>query len=244
MFRILTILSLLVLISACASNQKAPVRSAKYYFAEGEKLFQDGDYDDAIAMYEKARESYFSSDFAAKADLRIADAKYKREEYLEAAEAYDAFLKEHPSFNNRANILYRTGHAYFEEKLSIDRDPTYTQNALGAFEQFLAEYPEDPRATEAREAIDICKTRLAKHEHYIAKFYFKTKEYESAIARLIRMFKTFPDHSHNPESFYLLGIAQLRSGEMNDAAETLNYLEASFPDSKYTKKARKELSKK
>ena len=243
MLRMTYAIIIILLFTACAGNQKAPIRSAKYYFSEAEKFFAAEDYIDAIAMYEKAKESYFSSELAAASELRIADSKYMRDEYIEAAEAYDEFLKNHTDHPMKADIIFRIGHAYFEEKLSIDRDPTYTENSLGAFQQFRAEYPDDRRTDEAKRSINICLTILADHERYIAKFYFKSKDYKAAIQRLINMYKTYPDHSHTPETFYLLGVAQLRDSQIDDAAETLNYLEATFPESKYTKKARKELKK-
>lgn len=243
MNRTLLLLFLLTLLTACAGPKVPPIKSASQYFAEGEQFFADEEYEDAIASYEKVSESYQSADLATKAELRIAESRYRHEEYVEAATAFDSFLKRHPGHVETEDILVKMGDAYFQEILAIDRDQTYTQNALSTYRQLLREFPETIHRQEAEERIDSCLKHLAEREFYIARFYFRTKEYTSAIQRLLDLLADYPSFGENPETYYILGLAHLRNGDREAGAAALNILQQKFPKNKLTKKARKVLSK-
>lgn len=243
MNRTLLLFVLFVLLSACAGPKVPPVKTASQYFAEGEEFFADEEYEDAIASYEKVSESYQSADLATKAELRIAESRYRHEDYVEAATAFDAFLKRHPGHPETEDILVKTGDSYYQEVLAIDRDQTYTQNALSTYRQLLREYPDTIHRQEAEERIESSLKRLAEREFYIARFYFKTGEYPSAIQRLLDLLSDYPSFGENPETYYILGLAHLRNGDREAGAAALNLLQEKFPKSKFTKKARKALNR-
>ncbi|NIQ96135.1 MAG: outer membrane protein assembly factor BamD, partial [Desulfuromonadales bacterium] len=90
MTRIFALLALSAVVSACAPTVVPPPKNPDYYFSEGERLYEKKLYEDAIASWEKIRDSYYSVDLVIKAELKIAEAHFRAGNYLEAAVAYES----------------------------------------------------------------------------------------------------------------------------------------------------------
>jgi outer membrane protein assembly factor BamD len=233
----------LLLVTACTSGVVPPPKAASTYFQEGESFFEKGLYEDAIASWEKVRDSYYSPELNIQAEMKIAEAQFLAGNYLEAALAYEEFLKQHPGNENTDKILYQLGMSYFKQMLSSDRDQTVTRNALATFTSLLQRYPEDSRKDEVREMIALCRGRLAEHELYIGRFYLKYGHPEAAIQRLRSLFSTYPEFGERDQAYFLLGQAYLKANRDKDAIEAFNTLYREFPNSKYITPAQKILAK-
>jgi len=232
----------LLLLAACAQTVVPAPKSGAHYLQEGETFFEQENYADAIASWEKVRETYTSPEMTAIADYRIAEAHYLNQDYLEAALAFESFIKQHPDHDKHADALYHLGRSYFEQMLSPDLDQTATRNARTTFTNFLRRYPKDKRVDELRELIDACTTRLAEHELYVGRFYLRTDSYAAAVKRLVAIPTTYPGFNELDTVYLYLGQAYLRNGQRTEAAETFNTLYKLFPSSKAVDKARKTLA--
>src|SRR5210317_2276941 len=159
----------LFLTAACApSTVVPPAKNAGVYFQEGEDFFEKGLYQDAIASWEKVRDSYYSPELNTLAELKIAEAHFLGEEYIEAAVAYEAFLQNHPNHPRVPDVLYQVGLAYTYQMLSPDQDQTSTVNALNAFRTLKERYPQDRRIAEVQIYIDRCRNILASRDLIVA----------------------------------------------------------------------------
>lgn len=242
--RYLPLLLLLpLLLTACGKPVTPPAHTANYYLAQGESMFDKGLYEEAVANWEKVRDSYYSPELNIIAELKIAEANYLAEKYPEAAAAYEDFLKQHPNHPRVPDALYYLGLCYYKQMLPEDRDQTATRNAMVTFKDLLKRFPDDPRVEEARVYIDRCRDTLAAHEVYVGRFYLKTDKLDAAINRLEGVFKTYPNYYHRDEALYLLGKAYLAKGEKQKAVEAFNTLFDQFISSPYIIQAQKILEK-
>jgi len=242
LFRLLC-LAVLLLLPACAQTVVPAPKSGAHYLQEGDTFFEQENYTDAIAAWEKVRETYTSPEMTATADYRIAEAHYLNQDYLEAALAFESFLQQHPDHEKHADALYYLGRSYYEQMLSPDLDQTATRNARTTFTNFLRRYPKDTRADHVRDDIAACTARLAEHELYVGRFYLRTDNYFAAIKRLAAIPTTYPGFTDLDIVYLYLGQAYLRNGQRAEAAETFNTLYKLFPSSKAVDKARKTLAK-
>ncbi len=235
----LAVAALMIAVSACAPTKQSASQGADYYFQEGEKYFEKKLYDEAISSWEKVRESYYSPELNILAELKIAEAYFLAGRYVEAAAAYEDFLKQHPDHKRTPEVLYQLGLSYYEQMLSPDRDQTATRNALATFEILLDKYPDDPRAEEVGFLIRRCKDRLADHEFDVGRFYLRTDHYEAAIMRLNDLFARYPNYFYRDRAYYYLGRAYMESQQKDKAIETFNTLYREFPKSEFVLKAQK-----
>ncbi len=233
----------LLLLAACTSGVVPPTKNASSYFLEGEAYFDKGLYKDAIASWEKARESYYSSELNILLDRKIAEAHFAAENYLEAAMAFEDFLKQHPGNQQTNTILYQLGMSYYNQIASIDRDQTATKNALATFKNLLARYPEDSRAEEVRHYIEETREKLAEHELYVGRFYLQYRQPEASIRRLNDLLTNYPEFAQQDQAYLLLGQAYLKAGHEKEGVEALNKLVQEFPSSEYVAPAQKLMAK-
>lgn len=235
---------LLLMTAACAPKSVVPpAKQASVYFQEGEAFFEQGLYPDAIASWEKVRDSYYSPELNVLAELKIAEAHFQAQQYIEAAAAYEAFLKNHPDHPRVVDVLYQLGLSNLNFMLDKDQDQTPTRQALAAFQTMQQRFPEDRRREEIAAYIDRCLNQLAGHEVVIASFYLKTGKYQASINRLEGMFKTYPNYYDRDEAYYYLGQAYLLAGDRVKSSEAFNTLFKQFPFSEYIISAQKFIEK-
>lgn len=231
----LPIVFLLIILAGCAS---APdTRTAGEFFSEGESLLADNNYEDAIAFYRRAKESYASPELTAMAELRIADAHFAAEKYIEAASAYEEFTKGHPLHEKAPYALYRRGLSFYRMIEGIDLDQTPLANAAELFDQFLKKYPKDPLARDAADLLESCRIMQLRYEIYVGQHYARTGKYAGAIRRLERALATFPDSPLHDETLYHLGVSLFMTGDKETGKKVFQRLGREYPESRYVTKA-------
>lgn len=232
-----------LLVTACAPTPPKE-KTAADYFQEAEVLFESRRYPEAIESYEKVREIFYSPEMNMLAELKIAEAHFLSKQYLEAAVAYEEFLKQHPSYPQMDQVLYQLGMSYYKQKLSIDRDQTAARNALATFNTLLEAYPDFPEASDIKVLRLECLDDLVAHEIYVGEFYLKTDKYDAAIRRLQGVSELYPDHYYQRDrASFLLGKALLEADRIDEAREVWESLIRRFPQSSHAEKALKELKK-
>jgi outer membrane protein assembly factor BamD len=240
-YKYLLLIFVILVLTACGATKVKPKNSAEKYFQEGERYFEGKLYEDAIASWEKVRDTFYSPELSMLAEMKIAETYYVSERYSEAASAFSDFLANHPNDPRAGIILYRLGLCYYNQILSADRDQTNTENALVTFQQLVQRFPNNPNAQEARNLIQRCKTRLAEHEVVVSSYYLKKEKFEAAIKRLEQLLNDFPEYYYRDEAFFYLGKAYLKTEQKEKAQLIFQQLFEQFPGSDYVNDAREML---
>ncbi len=237
MKRLLFLAVLLLLVAACASTKDSQPKTAEDYLLEGERHFENRQYENAIASWQKVREAFYSPELNVLAELKIAEAHFLAKDYVEAAAAYEDFLKQHPDHPRTAEALFQLGMSFYKQILSADRDQTATHNALVTFETLLKRFPDDPKKAETQALAARCRDLLAEHELYVGRFYLRTGKYQPAIKRLQQIPARYPDFHNMDQAYFYLGQAHLKNGEREQAAAAFHSLIKEFPQSKHLPEA-------
>ena len=212
-------------------------------FKEGEKSFQKGNYEDAIAQWKKVKESYESPELSARAEINIADAYFLNKDYIEAAAAYEDFRKLHPKHERAGYALYRQGVSHYNQVNGIDTDQTPVKNALVTFQSYLTLYPGGEHTAEVTEKIRDCRDKQLQYEIYVGRFYLKNEKYPAAIGRFETALKAFSDLPRCDEALYYL-VTVYRDAEQPDKSrEAYQRLVKEFPASRFATNAAKALGK-
>jgi outer membrane protein assembly factor BamD len=233
----ITLFSVLALAAGCATDQVVK-KSPEASFKEADELSAKGHYDEAIVQWKKVKESYRSPEVTATAELKIADAYFAKEGWIEAAAAYEDFRKLHPKNDKAPYALYRMALSHYNQIEKIDTDQTPVKNAATSLEMFLKQYPQSEYVKDATDKLALCRLKMAQYELYVGRFYFRTEKYVSAVGRLEEILKKYPTAPIMDETLYYLGASYLQMGEMAKGKAALNRLVKEFPASLFTHKAR------
>ena len=238
----ITVLLCVIGLAACATSDTSLKKTPEASFKAADDLVAKGHYDDAIALWKKVKDSYRSPEVAAMAELKIADAYFAKESWIEAAASYEDFRKLHPQSDKAPYALYRMALSHYNQIEKIDTDQTPVKNAAAALETFLKYYPQSEYAKDATFKLAMCRVKMAQYELYVGRFYYRTDKYVSAIGRLEGIIKNYPGYPVIDETLYYLGASYLQTGELAKGRDALNRLIKEFPASKYAEKARKLLA--
>lgn len=167
---------------------------------EGMDAYENGKYDKAIEKFQKLKDYYPFSKYAILAELKIADAHYQREEYEEAAFAYENFEQLHPRNEAIPYVIYQIGRCYYDQIDSPDRDQTSAQKALETFQRLVKQFPGDQYSTRAAEHIKTAQKSLAGHAYVVGIFYYKTKHYKAALNRFMSIISDYPDVGYHQKA--------------------------------------------
>ncbi len=162
---------------------------------KAEKYFYGGHYETAYQYYKQVRNLYPGSPQAIYALLRMADCKFWSGHYLEAVNLYEEFEKFYPANEAIPYVIFQIGTCYYKIRKSYDRDQSFTKKAIEAYQRLLEAYPKNPYIPEVKKRIRKLRELLAKHELYVAKFYYKIGYYRAAYGRLLYLINNYPETS-------------------------------------------------
>lgn len=249
----IVILSVLFLCLGCSSGPLASGKlsyssTAQQNYRKGVKRLRKKQLDEAKKFFKFVHSRYPLSKYAALAELRLADVLYKQGKYLSAIDAYQNFLKNHPTHREVQSgyVPYKIGRSHWKMTPgdwwlfppAYEKDRTSALAAMKVFKRFLERFPDSKYARKARRYFRKAVRRLAKHELYVAKFYLSRGKPKGAILRLQYLIAKFPDAGYEPSVMLLLGKTYLKLKKIKKAVELLRALTQKHPDDHNADRAR------
>ena len=202
---------LLTVLCACASGKDsvditkpvtgAEASNAAKAYEKGMQEKKDQNPLEATRLFEYVRNNFPYSQYAALAQIAIADMAFERDDWGQAATQYQDFVKTHPSHPKADYAAYRVGLAYFNDRPSDwfllppshEKDQGPLRQALEALNRFVNAYPKSEYLAKARAMIADCRELLAAHERYVAEFYWKREQWRGAAGRYMTLADTYGD---------------------------------------------------
>ncbi len=213
-------------------------------YREGLVRFNKRDYSEALKKFQELKSNFPDHPpDTLWAELKVGDCHFLMKEYVEAVAAYEEFKKMHPTHEEMPYVQYQIGMSHYKQMLSLDRDQTATKKALSNFEYLIANFPPSLFTEKAKEKVDICKKRLADHELYVGRYYYRKKNYEAASRRFQQLLANFPGTANEDEILLLLGSCYLELDQEARAGEVLNRLVNEYPQSASSKEAKRLLGR-
>lgn len=207
--KILKLFFILVLfqffVSCATEDKKADTPEAAFQLA---KEYEDADrYEIALQKYADVKNKFPYSSYGSLAELAIADVHFKRESYAESQISYQNFRELHPKHPKIDYVIYRVGLSYYMQlPETIDRDLTVAQDAIYSFNEIIKTFPKSEYVKAAREHREKAYVMLVEKELYVADFYFKQKNFDSALTRYEAAYQKYPGFGYDPRS--LLGATR------------------------------------
>lgn len=202
----------------------------------------------AEQYFQHVRNRFGFSKWATLSELGLADCLMAREKFVEAADAFKQFVKQHPA-NERVTDGYasfRAAEAYYRQipsdwflaPPSYEKDQGPIIEAMREMGAFVEDYKDSPHQTKARELLRDTVRRLTDHELYVAKFYLDRDHPQAAVDRLEGMVREYPGAQREPEVLLLLGKTYLKMKKTAEARGAFEKLAKDYPADYRAHKAR------
>jgi outer membrane protein assembly factor BamD len=161
---------------------------------EAERYIERSEYVTALEKLRALKTRFPEKRIAIRAFLRIGEVYMLQKSYLESAALYESFLDLYPRDVEAGTALFNIGLSYSKHlPRNAQNDLSEATKSLRAFRDFLHQYPQDPRAPEARNQMTQLRARLASKEWSIANFYLGWDEPSAAKQRLEKIIRDYPD---------------------------------------------------
>ena len=234
------LLSVLAHVACSSIDKNSNTPEGAYGIAEE---FEKGErYEEALRRYSDVKNKFPYSNFATKAELAIANVYFKQESYPEAQVAYQSFRDLHPKHPQIDFVLFRVGLSLYNQLPStIDRDLSLAGETITTFSDLIRTYPQSEFVAEAKEKREATQKMLAAKEEYIADFYFKHENYESALGRYEGLYQKYSGLGFDLKALSRAALSAQQIGDTAKAQKYASVLYKNFGDSKEAAHVRKEL---
>lgn len=219
-----------------AAPGPAPVReglsaaAVDSIYADGERLFSQGEWSDAIVEFERFMlEAPAGDPRLGKARFYVAESRLALGEHLTAARDFRRISDETPSDPLAPDALLRVGDAYAELWRRPELDPSYGQTALATYQELVNRYPGTAAAARGADRVADLQNQFAYKQYRAALYYMRYKAYDSAILYLRDLVATYPQAAVAPDALLQLVNAYRRLGYEEDVRETCSYLRRFHP---------------
>jgi outer membrane protein assembly factor BamD len=229
--------ALMAVVVGCAAREEPPEPTAEENFRMGMEKFDKEDYQDAIPFFQKILENYPFSFYAIQAELKIAESYFKDKKYVEALVHLQGFQELHPTNENIPYVIWMKAVCYSEQFRSIDRDVSSMDNSKRELVELTTRFPTSPYAQKAREMLVTVNERLAAHDFYVARFYYRSGDYYAALKRFQRILDKYPIEGVADRALYYIGKSYFFLRKDPEALETFGAVVQRYPDSPYRSKA-------
>ena len=239
-FRLLLV-SVFVLISACASKEQEEVLPEETYYDNARSAMSAGNFNEAETNLDYLETYYPFGRYAEQAQLDLIYARYQNLDLEGARAAADRFLRLNPQSENADYALYMRGLSSYNLDISLagryfpidvtERDPGEQRRAFRDFSDLLNRYPDSQYAPDARQRMIAIRNRLAELELHAARYYIKREAYVAANNRARYVVENFPNTPATEEALIILAETYQFLNLKKGAQDAIQLLAINYPNS-------------
>lgn len=184
-------------LAGCSSSDveidKVPDKSAQALFVDARTALDNGLYQKAIQILSAIDSRFPFGPISHQVQLDLIYAYYKSGDADQGVALTDRFLRLNPNHPNIDYVYYMRGlinqaqeKNLFQDLVGIDRndrDPSAARDAFSDFRRVVDDYSQSKYAADARKRMIQIKSRLAKYELAVARYYVKRGAFASAANR-------------------------------------------------------------
>ena len=145
--------------------------------------------------------------------MKIAEAYYLNEEYIQADETYKNYLTFQPTGRHIHYVKYQLGRVNLAQFTGVDRDLEKIKEARGYFQSVVKDHPQSEHVADARKKLAETRLHLAERELYVGNYYLKEERYPAARERFENVLRDYADTPTAPKAQAALdGMPAMQKG--------------------------------
>jgi outer membrane protein assembly factor BamD len=200
-------------------------------------LNQKKDYKAAAKRFEEVDRQHPYSEWARKALLMSAFARYESRDYEDCISTAKRYVTLHPGSPDAAYAQYLIASSYYDQIPDVSRDQGRTEKAIQALEEVMRKFPSTEYAASAKKKIEVARDQLAGKEMEVGRYYLNKKDFAGAINRFKVVVTKYQTTRHVEEALTRLTEVYMAMGIADEAQTAAAVLGHNFPDSRWYKDA-------
>ena len=201
--RILIVAVSTFIITSCSEYQEVLNKgTAEQQYQATSKLYEEGKYNKAIALFEKVIPSYGRKPQMERIQYMVAMSNYRTKSYELAAYYFNRFISNYPNSSKIEEATFLTAHSYYLDTPKYSRDQKETQTALQSLQNFIDKYPDSDKIEEANKYFEDLTFRIEKKSFEVAKQYYHIEDYKAAIVAFDNFVSEHVGSSLKEEAMY------------------------------------------
>lgn len=242
MKRLLYFTLLLVILAGCSMNDARKGMTLEEKMTMADSFYAKKKYARAIQLYQNIVFEKQSA-FTATAQMKIGDANYEMNKFVDARLAYEELIRMYPDFRDVKWAYYRVGVCFWEESLAAQYTQEETKKCIDALSVFLERYPSDELRQDALNYIQKAQYKLLEKHYYNGYIYYKMQDYSGALMYLKEIIDLGNVNHVDKMSLYYASLCYLKQSNWSEAKSTLQKMQTRYPDSKETKRIQKRVAR-
>lgn len=236
-------LSFLLLLGGCGflTQRSQLVPPPKELYEGGEQDLAKGKLDEARISFRRIVERHPESPLAPRARFLVGETYYREGQFEKAVKEFEAFISFSPGHPIADLVQYRLAMSYYDQMKPVEQDQALTQKALEQFKKLIKEYPQSRYAPDALAKLDVCHTRLAQKELWVASYYAKQGNLVGARQRIQTLLKDYAGTLVIPEALYLLAEIDVQEGQTDEATKSFRQVADEYPYTEWGRRAAERL---
>lgn len=221
------------------------------------KLYEAKEFRKALRLFEKVIPTYRGKPQMERIQFMVAQSNFNIKNYTLSGYYFERFTNNYPKSSKKEEAAFLSAYSYKLSSPTYSLDPTDTNKALTAYQQFINEYPNSTRLEEANRHYQEIRQQLEKKAFEIARTYYKTAEYDfrnykATVVAMDNLLNDFLGTKYKEDAFYyklkayhdlaLKSTPRKKEERINDAIKAYQKLIKTFPESKYLKESNEMLS--
>ena len=238
-----TLILACLLLAHCSSNSKKLQfvdTSEQGLYQRAVKQIKNNLYDEAAETLQTMEANYPFGEYSKSAQLALIYVYYKYDELAASSASADRFIRLHPQYRHVDYAYYMKGLIEFPKSKSLlqqtfkvnlsKRDISAARVSFNHFSTLVKRFPDSEYAADAIKRMTFLRNQLARHELYVANYYFERKAYLAAANRGRYVVENFQETPSIPDALAVMvqGYSKMKMTEL--AANSLLVLKQNYPD--------------
>lgn len=210
----------------------------KAFFNEAKQELKNNATNKAIELFEQLQAAYPGSKYALQSKLEIAYTLYKSEDYDQAINHLNNYIKLYPKHFSTPYAYYLRGvisedksRSFLDDYITdnAQRDIDSARDAFNYYMTLIDKFPTTEYAEEAKTRLIVLRNILARHELFVAIFYSKRNANIAAVNRCKYIIEKYPNTPSIPAALHLMGYNYDVIGMETLAKDVRRVLKKSYP---------------
>lgn len=194
----LSAIGLVLALSGCGGSTRITTSSAEAAYRRGAELFERGRYSRAIEQLQAVFDFGRGHEYAADAQLMLAESYFHDEQYLLAANEFDRFIQLYRGDPRVAGAEFSRARCYYELSPPYELDQKDTEQAITYLRLFINRFPTHENVEQAGRMIVELQEKLAHKLYRGAELYERQRQFEAGALTYQRVLDEYSNTSWAP----------------------------------------------